>query len=121
MNKPASTVKKSERIVILADPKFKRFLNAEAKREGVSVAELVRSRVEGRPAPEEALLAALTAELNERVHNVRSAVRRTLLDVDAVLAELREARRAREAASPRGRRAHADAPEITPLSEGADA
>jgi hypothetical protein len=46
----ASTVKKSERIVILAAPKFKWFLNAEARRDGVGVAELVRSRVEGRPA-----------------------------------------------------------------------
>ena len=48
---------KTERVTLLTTPQFKAFLGVEAAREGVSVAELVRSRCERRPDAEEALLA----------------------------------------------------------------
>ena len=61
---------KTARVTLLTSPDFKKFLIAEAQREGVSVAELIRSRCERKPSEEETILMALTAELN---HAVRDA------------------------------------------------
>ena len=38
---------KTERVTLLTSPEFKSFLTKEARSEGISVAELVRSRCEG--------------------------------------------------------------------------
>lgn len=83
---------KTERVTILTSPDFKAFLAAEAQREGVSVAELVRSRCERRPTDEEALLAALTGELNQAVGQAKKALRSGLDEAQAVLADLRARR-----------------------------
>ena len=91
-------MKKTERIVLLTDPKFKRLLQDQARRAGLSVAELVRQRFERQPSQEEALLAALTAELNRRVELVSRSADRTMALADEVLAELRAGRARREAA-----------------------
>jgi len=40
---------KTARVTLLTSPDFKKFLNVEAQREGVSVAELIGSRCEQRP------------------------------------------------------------------------
>ena len=95
---------KSERVTLLTSPDFKAFLSAEARREGVSVAELVRSRCERRPSEEEQMLAALTAELNKNVAEAKRALKSGLDDARAVLDELhaRAAGSARTAAR-RGR------------------
>jgi hypothetical protein len=106
MTKTTSPVKKSERLHVLVDPKFKRYLNAEAKRTGLSVAELVRQRFEQQPTQDEALLAALTAELNRQVDLVSRATDRTIALADEVLAELRAAREKREAAADERGTAH---------------
>ena len=84
---------KTERVTLLTTPDFKAFLNAEAQREGVSVAELVRTRCERRPSEEEAVLAGLTAELHQAVAEAKKALRSGLDEAQAVLDELR-ARRA---------------------------
>lgn len=84
---------KTERVTLLTSPDFKAFLNAEARREGVSVAELVRKRCERRPSEEEAELAALTKELNKSVGEAKRALKDGLDEAQAVLGELR-ARRA---------------------------
>ena len=47
---------KTERVTLLASPKFKAFLTTEARREGVSVGELVRSRCQPKAGDEEVLL-----------------------------------------------------------------
>ena len=83
---------KTERVTLLTSPDFKAFLNAEAHREGVSVAELVRTRCERRPTDEEAILAALTGELNKAVAEARKSLKSGLDEAQAVLAELRAKR-----------------------------
>jgi hypothetical protein len=96
---------KTERVTILATPAFKAFLSAEAQRENVSVAELVRSRCEQRPSQDEALLVALTAELRTAVAEAKKSLRAGLAEAENVLAELRAKRTAAVAAPRTGRRA----------------
>jgi hypothetical protein len=83
---------KTERVTLLTSPDFKAFLNAEARREGVSVAELVRSRCARQPSDEEAVLAGLTGELKRAVGEAKRALRSGLDEAEAVLAELRARR-----------------------------
>lgn len=83
---------KTERVTLLTSPEFKAFLSAEARREGVSVAELVRTRCERRPTEEEAVLAGLTSELNRAVAEAKIVLRHGLDEAQAVLAELRAKR-----------------------------
>ena len=83
---------KSERVTLLTSPEFKTFLTAEAKRAGVSVAELVRTRCEGRPSDEDAVLASLTAELHKAVADAKRSLKGGLDEARAVLAELRAGR-----------------------------
>jgi hypothetical protein len=83
---------KTERVTLLTSPDFKAFLNAEALREGVSVAELVRSRCERRPTDEEAILAALTGELNQAIVEAKKSLKSGLDEARAVLAELQAKR-----------------------------
>lgn len=52
----------TERITILGTPDFKAFLTKEAKKEGISMSELVRQRCTQKPATkDEELLVELTA------------------------------------------------------------
>ncbi len=91
---------KTERVTLLTSPDFKAFLGAEAQREGVSVAELVRTRCERRPTEEEAVLAALTAELQKAVADAKKSLRSGLNEAQAVLGELRAGRAAEPDAAP---------------------
>lgn len=93
---------KTERVTLLASPAFKTFLGTEARREGVSVAELVRSRCERRPSGDEAALAALTDELNRAVREARLALKSGLDEAQAVLAELRARQTSAAAANQAG-------------------
>ena len=56
---------KTERITILGTPEFKDFLTLEAKKEGVSLSQLVRQRYENKPTnkEDEELLAVLVKEV----------------------------------------------------------
>ena len=83
---------KTERVTLLTSPDFKAFLSAEARREGISVAELVRTRCERRPTEEEAELAALTSELNTAMGEAKRALKDGLDEAQAVLGELRARR-----------------------------
>jgi hypothetical protein len=99
---------KAERVTLLTSPDFKAFLNAEALREGVSVAELVLPRCERRPTEEEAILVALTGELNKAVLEAKKSLKSGLDEAQAVLAELRGQRQAvaaRTTSVPSGRKA----------------
>jgi sirohydrochlorin ferrochelatase len=80
---------KTQRVTLLTTPEFKEFLTKEAGREGVSVAELVRSRCEGRPGADAALLETLTTELRNAVRQAKTSLKRGLGEANAVLAELR--------------------------------
>ena len=79
---------KTERVTLLTSPDFKAFLNTEAQREGVSVAELVRTRCERRPTDEEAVLAALTGELNKAIGEAKKTLKDGQDGAQAILAEL---------------------------------
>ena len=103
---------KTERVTLLTSPEFKAFLVTEAKRENVSVAELVRSRCEGRPREDEAELVALTAALRAAVGDAKKSLRAGLAEADAVLADLRAkgakgAKGAKSAKSAKGAKAPA--------------
>ena len=80
---------KTERVTLLTSPDFKAFLNAEAHREGVSVAELVRTRCERRPTDDEQLLTELTRELKQSVATAKRSLQSGMDEALAVLTELR--------------------------------
>jgi len=79
---------KTERVTLLTTPEFKAFLAAEARRENVSVAELVRSRCERRPSDDEAVLAALSQQLRAAVAQASRALQEGLAEAQQVLAAL---------------------------------
>jgi hypothetical protein len=83
---------KTERVTLLTTKDFRSFLRNEARREGVSVAELVRERCERKPSQEEAVVAELTAKLREGLAEAHSSLRAGLREVHSALAELRSRR-----------------------------
>ena len=80
---------KSERVTLLTTKEFKRFLGNEAKREGISVAELVRTRCQRKPPQEELILAEATLALREALDEARSSLKEGLEEAQSVLHELR--------------------------------
>ena len=88
----AHVTMKTERVTLLTTKEFKSFLRAEAQREGVSVAELVRVRCEHKPHPDEVLLGRLTAELREALRTAKSSLKEGLSEAQSTLAELRGGR-----------------------------
>ena len=85
---------KTARLTLLTTPEFKAFLGAEAARDGISVAELVRSRCERRADADEAMLASLAGELRKAVREAQVSLRGGLAEADAVLSEIRARRQA---------------------------
>ena len=79
---------KTERVTLLASPKFKAFLTTEARREGVSVGELVRRRCQPKVGDEEVLLNLLVNELQGRVREARRSLKSGLDEAQKILAEL---------------------------------
>ncbi|MEA2116460.1 MAG: hypothetical protein U9P36_13910 [Thermodesulfobacteriota bacterium] len=88
-----TTAVKTERITILGTPDFKEFLTREAKKEGVSLSQLVRQRCEKKPvkSEEEELLAALVKEVGAATARAKLSLEKGLDDVEKVLAEIRRA------------------------------
>ncbi len=84
---------KTERITILGTPDFKNFLNREAKREGVSLSQLVRQRCEMKPTnnEDEELLAVLVKEVKAATAKAKVSLEKGLADAENVLAEIRRA------------------------------
>lgn len=82
---------KTERITILGSPSFKAFLIKEAKRENLSISELVRRRCEN-PAisDDEKILAALVVQVNDSIRKTGEKLNRSLKKAERVLAELSE-------------------------------
>ncbi len=86
----ASTAVKTERITILGTPQFKAFLTGEAKKEGVSISELIRRRCQSpEKQGDEELLLMLAAELRTATKNAQLALNKGLRDAEQVLAEVR--------------------------------
>ncbi|MBW2329017.1 MAG: hypothetical protein JRF04_05290 [Deltaproteobacteria bacterium] len=88
-----TTAVKTERITILGTPDFKEFLTREAKKEGVSLSQLVRQRCEKKPANNEddELLAALVKEVGAATARAKLSLEKGLYDAEKVLAEIRRA------------------------------
>ncbi len=86
-----TTAVKTERITILGTPEFKTFLTREAKREGVSLSQLVRQRCEKKPPnnEDEELLAALVKEVSAATVRANLSLEKGLNDAEQVLAEIR--------------------------------
>jgi hypothetical protein len=80
---------KSERVTLLTTKEFKRFLGNEAKREGISVAELVRTRCQRKPQRDELILGEATLALREALDEARTSLKEGLAEAQSVLDELR--------------------------------
>jgi len=85
---------KTERLVLLTTPAFKAYVGKEAKREGVSVAELVRRRVQPSANEDEATLVELTTQLRAAVEQAQESAEQSLAEVEAILLGLRQKKRA---------------------------
>jgi hypothetical protein len=85
---------KTERITILGSPDFKAFLIREAKKEGVSLSQLVRQRCERKSASsvDEEILAALVKEVGEATARATVSLEKGLADAEQALAEIRGAK-----------------------------
>lgn len=80
----------SERITILGTPDFKAFLTREAKREGVSMSELVRKRCMRKPSSsDEELLAVLVDQVSDATAKAKRTLEKGLQDAERVLEEIR--------------------------------
>jgi hypothetical protein len=89
---------KTARLQLLTTPAFRDRLRREAKKAGVSVAELVRTRCEGSSDEEEQLVAELAAQLRKEVRRAQSSLRSSLAEANAMLEELRAQRERRRPA-----------------------
>jgi len=87
------TAVKTERITILGTPDFKDFLTREAKKEGISLSQLVRQRCEKKPPndKDEELLTALLEEVRAATTKANLSLKKGLDDAEKVLAEIRSA------------------------------
>jgi hypothetical protein len=83
---------KSERVTILTTPDFKKFLNAEADAQGVSVSELIRVRCTSIPASDEdeAILAAMVEQVNKSTEVADKALTKGLKDINSALKHIRK-------------------------------
>jgi hypothetical protein len=90
---------KTARVQVLTTPAFRDWLRKEARKTGVSVAELVRTRCEGSSNnEEERAVAELAAQLGKEVRKAQVSLRSSVADAEALLKELRKARESRRAA-----------------------
>ncbi|MCU7815632.1 MAG: hypothetical protein KZQ81_10585 [Candidatus Thiodiazotropha sp. (ex Rostrolucina anterorostrata)] len=81
---------KTERITILGTPDFKAFLTREAKKEGLSVSQLVRDRCRRKAADkDEELLLGLVSEVRDATQKAKNALDKGLKDAEEVLMEVR--------------------------------
>ena len=90
---------KTERVTLLATKEFKRFLETQAKKEGVSVSELVRNRCEDGVSENEQLLVELTTQVAQALLEGRNALKKANEKAESVIKELRAKRQ--EAATQR--------------------
>lgn len=90
---------KTERIVLLASPAFRAFLNAEAQREGISVSALVRARCEKETTQEDAALMAMAEELKLAVREAKKSMIDSLVEATQLIAEMKKTRAKRERSS----------------------
>lgn len=85
---------KTARITILGTPDFKDFLQQEAKKEKISLSELVRQRCQKKPdsQKDEELLRILLREVTAATSMAKSSLEKGMDDAEHVLAEIRAER-----------------------------
>ena len=81
------------RTTILSTPDFKIWLTNEAKKEGISLSELVRIRCKNKPNEEELALSALIKEVNKATKKAKSSLNRSLKNANKTLAEIRSTKK----------------------------
>ena len=84
---------KTERITLLGSRDFKAFLAKEARKEGVSVSELVRRRCERAPTDDERMLLALADELRKSTAEARAALQEGMAAAASVSREVRKTKK----------------------------
>ncbi len=86
-----TTAVKTERITILGTPDFKKFLSREAKKEGISLSQLVRQRCEKKlpDNEDEELLVALIEEVRVATNRAKVSLGKGLEDAEKILADIR--------------------------------
>jgi hypothetical protein len=89
---------KTARLQVLTTPAFRERLRKEAKKAGISVAELVRARCEGSSAQEEQVVAELAAHLRKEVRRAQSSLRNSLAEANAMLEEMKMQQERRKSA-----------------------
>ncbi len=99
---------KTARLQVLTTPSFRDRLRREAKKAGISMAELVRTRCEGASSDgassngasreEEQVVAELAAQLRKEVRKAQSSLRSSLAEANAMLEELKTQRERRRSA-----------------------
>ena len=81
---------KSERITVLSTPEFKQFVSDEAKKEGISISELVRKRCQAvPPSDDEIALRELFVLASKATKRASESLEKGINDADAVLKKLR--------------------------------
>lgn len=83
---------KTERLILHTTPEFKNFLAQEARREGVSVSELVRARCRQEAGAGERELVALLPQLRRSLTAARASLRSGVEEASATVDALRKAR-----------------------------
>lgn len=83
---------KTERITILATPGYKSYLQAEARKQGVSLSQFIQARLEAGPSQDETLLAELTAQARDAISASSAKLDRTIERVEALLNDMQISR-----------------------------
>jgi hypothetical protein len=91
-----------EQLTIELPAEFKAYLVAEAARQGVSVSDFVRERIDVLSPDDERAVADLLNETAEALADARRSMRRSRENAEAVIAELRAEREARSRNTPPG-------------------
>lgn len=89
---------KTVRVHVQITPALRDRLRREARKIGVSMAELVRMRCESASCEEGQVIAELAAQLRQKVRVARSSLRNSVAEANAMLEELRTQRERRRPA-----------------------
>jgi len=83
---------KTERVILHTTPEFKNFISREARREGVSVSELVQARCRQETGTGERELAELLPQLRRSLADARASLHTGVQEATATIHALRKAR-----------------------------
>ncbi len=86
----------TERITFLASKEFKKWLQAEAKKSGMSISEMIRLRCESGSSEDEIDLKALAHEVKEAAIRANKALDEGLKEADRVINKIRRDRELRK-------------------------